>query len=47
MCSICNLLWWDDNEMVHNANEQGIGENGNEGINLNLIVILCHKAQKS
>lgn len=25
---------WDGNEMVHRTNEQGIGENGNEGISL-------------
>ena len=38
---------WDGNEMVHSTNEQGIGENGNEGMSLNFIVILCHRAQNS
>ena len=33
--------------MVHSTNEQGIGENGNEGMSLNFIVMFCHKAQKS
>ena len=35
---------WDEIEMVHSTNEQGIGENGNEGAYYYFIVILCHKA---
>lgn len=32
MRSISNFYGWDEIEMVHSKNEQGIGENGNEGI---------------